>query len=83
MKILGIIVTPRIKIPNTNNTNITNNIDKKCIMVFYDIYHFLYRRQDSNLRDINAKGYEPSPIVHSGTTVLVAGQGVEPCIHWL
>jgi hypothetical protein len=49
MKILGIIVTPRIKIPNTNNTNITNNMVKKCIMDFYDIYHFLYRRQDSNL----------------------------------
>lgn len=29
-----------------------------------------YRRQDSNLRDINVKGYEPSPIVHSGTTAI-------------
>lgn len=46
-------------------------------------YYYMYRRQDSNLRDINAKGYEPSPIVHSGTTVLVAEMGVEPNINRL
>lgn len=41
-----------------------------------NIYVKKYRRQDSNLRDINAKGYEPSPIVHSGTSVFCGGGGI-------